>query len=167
MSSDTETLLPPRLIRVVTLLGFIGLLLGIVGVSITDNTSPYHPNTEVKAAMGIFLAVFVAMTLMTACLAFQLSTTMRSWQKKLFLAIVISWPFLLVRMIYSAIGDYTTNPDFALLGGNSTIYLCMDVLEEIIAMAICVVFGISAMKDKQRQDIVMGELSPRPKAQQV
>jgi hypothetical protein len=76
--------------------------------------------------------------------------------KKLFLAIVLSWPFLVVRLVYSAMGDYSNDRRFV-IGGNNTIYLCMDVLQEIAAMTLCVAFGRSAMIDKERQDIAVGE----------
>ncbi|KAH8696279.1 hypothetical protein BGW36DRAFT_297538 [Talaromyces proteolyticus] len=164
---DTEQNINPRLLRLVTLAGFLGLILGIVGVSILDDKSSFHPNSEIKAAMGIFLAVFVIMSALAVWLGFQLWFSIKVWQKKLFFAIILSWPFLLVRLVYSAIGDYSTNHNFTPGGGNDTIYLCMSVLEEIVAMALCVGFGMSAMVDKKHEEVALGETMADPKTAQV
>jgi hypothetical protein len=99
--------------------------------------------------MGIFIAVFVMTALITSWLFFTLHSRLRRFQKKLFLASALSAPFLMVRLVYSALGDYNSNDDrFALLNGNTTIYLCMDVLEEIAAMVIIMALGMSAVLEQ-------------------
>ncbi|PYH96952.1 hypothetical protein BO71DRAFT_348115 [Aspergillus ellipticus CBS 707.79] len=143
---DTTEMTPPRVMKLITLVAFIGLILGIAGVSSADDsTGTYHADTIVKASMGIFLAVFVIYHLITAWLFFQLHMNLRVFQKKLFIAILASSPFILVRLVYSALGDYTTDPKFAVLVGNTTVYLVMSVLEEIVAMAITMFLGMSAV----------------------
>lgn len=121
-----------------------------------DTNTTFHANSEMKAAMGIFLAVFTIMTFLTGWLVLQLWFTLCEWQKKLFRAIVLSWPFLLVRLVYSAMGDYGSDARFV-IGGSNTIYLCMDVLEEIFAMALCVGFGLSAMREKEREEVAVSD----------
>ncbi|KAJ5604814.1 hypothetical protein N7510_009968 [Penicillium lagena] len=143
----------PRQLKFLYLLGFLGLILGIVGVTLMNGH--FSANGEVKAAMGIFIALFVVITLAAGWLASQLGTTMSVWQKKLFLAIGLSWPFLLIRLIYSAIGDFGSDARFTVLSPtasntNVTIYLCMSVLEEIVAMAFCVIFGMLSVNGKER-----------------
>jgi hypothetical protein len=133
--------------KLLTLVTFIGLILGIAGVSSSDKGGSYQPSTLAKAAMGIFLAVFAIFILLTVWLYYELSFSLRRFQKKLFIAIALSSPFLLVRLVYSALSDYTTYKDFSLYG-NATVYLCMAVLEEIIAMAITMALGISAVLEK-------------------
>lgn len=136
----------PKFLGAVALACFVGLILGIVGISITDNnTGTFHANGIVKAAMVVFLVIFVVDIAITSWLYSQLRSKLSVFQKKLFLAIVLSWPFLLVRLVYSAIGDFSDDSRFAILEGNPTIYLCMDVLMEIIAVSICVGFGLSAV----------------------
>jgi uncharacterized membrane protein len=158
--SDTNNVIPPRAVRLTTLLGFIGLIIGIAGVSITNSNAngPYRPNDEVKAAMGLFLAVFVITTLMMLRVAIYYRLDIKKWQKKLLLATFLSWPFLLVRLIYSALGDFTTMHDFSIFDGNTTVYLCMDVLMEIAAMAICVAFGLSATPDFDHKPLSTEEM---------
>jgi hypothetical protein len=133
--------------KLLTLVTFIGLILGIAGVSSSDKGDSYQPSTLAKAAMGIFLAVFAIFILLTVWLYYELSFSLRRFQKKLFIAIALSSPFLLVRLVYSALSDYTTYQDFSLYG-NATVYLCMAVLEEIIAMTITMALGISAVLEK-------------------
>jgi hypothetical protein len=133
--------------KLVTLVTFIGLILGIAGVSSSDKEGGYQPGTLAKAAMGIFLAVFIIFILLSAWLFYELSFSLRRFQKKLFIAIALSSPFLLVRLIYSALSDFTVWKAFS-LDGNTTIYLCMAVLEEIIAMAVTMLLGISAVLEK-------------------
>lgn len=159
----------PKFLGVVALACFVGLILGIAGISITDNsTGTFHANGIVKGAMAVFLVVFVVDIAITGWLYSQLRSKLSVFQKKLFLAIVLSWPFLLVRLVYSAIGDFADDSRFAILEGDPTIYLCMDVLEEIIAVSICVGFGLSAvlgMKSMQqggysgvKPDLMPGEV---------
>ncbi|KAL3459702.1 hypothetical protein BJX64DRAFT_200209 [Aspergillus heterothallicus] len=147
---DTNQQLPPRALNIVTLVCIIGLILGIAGVSSADhsNDGTYHPGSIVKASMGLFLAVFVITFLTAGWLWLQLSMSMRAFQRKLFLAVALSFPFLIVRLVYSAISDYGNNSKFTVLVGDPTIYLCMSVLEEIAAMGITMALGLSAVLEK-------------------
>jgi uncharacterized membrane protein YqgA involved in biofilm formation len=53
----------------------------------------------------------------------------------------------MLRYIITALSDYTTYKAFS-LDGNATVYLCMAVMEEIIAMVITMALGISAVLEK-------------------
>lgn len=139
--------MPPKPMKLVTIITFIGLILGIVGVTVSDDSGGYQPGTPAKAAIGIFLAVFAIFILLSMWLFYELSYSLRRFQKKLFIAIALSSPFLFVRLVYSALGDYTAFKAFS-IGGNATVYLCMAALEEIIAMAITMALGISAVLEK-------------------
>ncbi|CAI7612140.1 unnamed protein product [Penicillium glandicola] len=145
---DVDRRMPPRPMALLTLVTIIALILGIAGVSSSSgNDGTYHPGKLAKVAMGIFLAVFVIFILLSLWLFYELSFSMRRFQKKLFLAIALSAPLLAVRLVYSALSDYTTLSAFA-LDGNTTVYLCMDVLEEIIAMGMTMALGISAILER-------------------
>lgn len=163
ITSDEDHKIPPRALNVAAIVGIVGLILGIAGVSKNDqdSTGPYHPNGFVQGAMGVFLAVFVITVLLTIYLGLQLRS-LHSWQKKLFLAIILSWPFLIIRLVYSAIGDYTTDERFIVLSGDPTTYLCMSVLEEIVAMSLCAVFGTMAVLERERGKVVYSEMAPTP-----
>lgn len=152
--------MPPRSMHFLTLLGIVGLIVGIAGVSMSNSIRPNH---MVKASMAMFLALFAILPLATAWLFLQLRGFLKVFQKKLFLALLLSFPFVLVRVVYSAVGDYGNNPNFWVYGGNAKIYLCMDVLEEIFAMAITMAFGMSAVLSKDFINITSVEVS-QPRA---
>jgi uncharacterized membrane protein YozB (DUF420 family) len=136
----------PKFLNLLAAACFIGVGLGIAGVSTAnDSDSTYHPNDIVKASMGVFLAVFAIVVVVCGWLYLKLRHTLRVFQKKLFLASALSYPFLLVRLVYSALGDYTPWSKFAVLSGDTTIYLCMSVLEEITAIGLAMFLGISAV----------------------
>ncbi|KAL2859188.1 hypothetical protein BJX68DRAFT_261633 [Aspergillus pseudodeflectus] len=147
---DTDQRLPPRFLNIVTIVCFVGLILGIAGVSTADDSDDgtYHPGTMVKVSMALFIATFVVFALMAGWLRLQLQYSLGAFQKKLFLAVALSCPFLVVRLVYSAISDYADNSSFTVLTGNPTIYLCMSVLEEIVAMALTMALGMSAVLEK-------------------
>ena len=147
VSSDVEKRFPPKPLHILTLACIIALIISIVGVN-QSNFEDYHPNKLVKASMGIFLASFAITMLLSVALFYQLSFSMRKYQKKLFMAIGLSAPFFLVRLIYSAICDFGHSKDFSVFGGNNTAYLCMSVLEEIVAIIIVLGFGYMALREK-------------------
>ncbi|KAL3468732.1 hypothetical protein BJX99DRAFT_252509 [Aspergillus californicus] len=155
---DMNQTMPPRFLVLVTVICFIGLILGIAGVSSADSNTTYHAGSMVKAAMGIFLAVFVITLLLSVWLYSQLHSTLRNFQKKLFLAIALSVPFLAVRLVYSAIGDYTDLSRFSVISGDPTVYLCMSVLEEIVAVGLTMVLGVSAVLEGDFVQVKVAEL---------
>ncbi|PYI08332.1 hypothetical protein BO78DRAFT_441712 [Aspergillus sclerotiicarbonarius CBS 121057] len=165
---DTEQRFPPRFMKLITLVSFIALILGIAGVSSADdNQTGYRPDTIVKVSMAIFLVIFVIYNLAAAWLFFQLSFRIRNFQKKLFYAIALSSPFILVRMVYAAIGDYADIEKFSVIGGSPTIYLVMDVLEEIIAMALTMFLGMSAVLESDFVRLTPAQMGSEPKNDQV
>ncbi|KAJ5601990.1 hypothetical protein N7510_011524 [Penicillium lagena] len=157
---DTDHIIPPKSLHGVAITGFVGLILGIAGISTTDDTKGhFHANGVVMGAMGTFLAVFVIFTVQAIYLAIKMQFIMNRAQKLLFLAVGLSWPFLLIRLVYSSIGDFGSDARFAIITGNATIYLCMDVLEEIAAMALCVFFGLSAVSQKEPKSVADDEIT--------
>lgn len=129
----------------------MGLIVGIAGVSSSSNVDAngqLEAGSVTKASMGIFLAVFVILVLFTGWLFLQPNTKALKFQKKLFLAVALSLPFILVRMVFSAISNFSHKKSFDVLVGSPTIYLCMSVLEEIVAMVITMALGISAVLEK-------------------
>lgn len=150
--------MPPRFLVLVTVVCFVGLILGIAGVSSADSNTTYHAGSMVKASMGIFLAVFVIILLLSVWLYSQLHSVLRKFQTKLFLAIALSVPFLAVRLAYSAISDYGNNSRFSTINGDPTIYLCMSVLEEIVAVGVTMALGVSAVLEGDFVQVKVAEV---------
>jgi hypothetical protein len=158
---DIQQRMHPKYLKIVTIVCIVGLILGIAGISmVPDNTTTFHPNGVVKGAMAIFIVVFVVLISTTVWLYIQLRFTASVWQRKFFLAIALSSPFLLVRLVYSAIGDFTTDSRFTILSGDATIYLCMSVLQEIVALGIAVGIGMIVVPEKQQKHFAYKEVTP-------
>jgi hypothetical protein len=111
-----------------------------------SSASDVGSNSLVKAALGLFLAGY-SMMLLFFCLVVSDAAAHR--EKRITLGkeigllytVGLGAPFVLVRFIYSALGDYTSNVKFSVLYGNNTIYLFMDVLMEIFAVGISLSSG--------------------------
>ncbi|KAJ5673478.1 hypothetical protein N7507_002605 [Penicillium longicatenatum] len=65
-------------------------------------------------------------------------------EQKMFLCLPICAPFMIVRLLYSILGDYVPSlrAHFSVLTGDVTTFLCMDVLEEIVVVAVYVFLGM-------------------------
>ncbi|OJJ45165.1 hypothetical protein ASPZODRAFT_70272 [Penicilliopsis zonata CBS 506.65] len=165
---DTMQRIQPRYHKLLTIICFIGLILGISGIS-SANSGDYTPDAMVKGAMGIYIAVFVILLLTTVWLwtLHSSSFTMKKFQKKLFLAIALSTPFLAVRLAYSALGDYTTIGTFSVISGNTTVYLVMDVLEEMAAMGITMILGLQAVHETDYIKVSLDDPNADPKIEGV
>ena len=86
--------------------------------------------------------MFVGVYLILGLLASRISQV-NLGEKRLLLAVAISCPFLAVRLVYALISVFANSMSFNPTFGNITIFLCMDVLEEIVVVAVCVVIGLT------------------------
>jgi hypothetical protein len=105
---------------------------------------PFDLNPETKAAIVIFCSVFVTVVIFLCIISLQISH-IRSGEKRLLLAVAISSPFLSIRLVYSLLCDFSRNNNFNPYFGNTTIYLCMAVLEElaVATTCTCIVTGLT------------------------
>lgn len=78
-------------------------------------------------------------------------------ERRLVLAVAISVPFILVRLIYSAILSFAHNPRFNLISGSVTINLVMAVLEEFVVIIVCLGIGLTLRVHNERDISVRGE----------
>lgn len=145
-SNDTSnrSRIPSNVFRLVNLVSLIGFIIGIVGgVQQSKNrTDPFNVNSRVQAAIIIFTLVFIVMFLIFCAISLTLHNVAKG-ERRLLIAVGLSCPFLLIRLIYALIADYGHNHDFNFVYGNPTIYLCMSVLEEFVIIILCVGFGLT------------------------
>lgn len=154
------------------MINLAGLILGIVGANeeLSDSTS-FHKSSLITAAISIYLALYAILIFLTVIFTFHLKhsknttyqqhdgTTAPSTKGDHFLlrprprllAIAAAAPLLLVRLVYTALGEIAARPRFNPYAGNPTAYLCMDVLEEIAVTAIMV--GVRAYVTKIEDEI--------------
>lgn len=127
----------------------VGLILSIVGgVNAGEDyssTGHYTPQSLSKAAMGLYIASYVLIVATTIILSFSVSHA-EDGEKRLLVAVAMSLPFLLVRLIYASVSIFANTSDFNSLSGNVTIYLCMALIMEFCAVIIYEVVGMTLRK---------------------
>jgi hypothetical protein len=134
--------------KVINLVGLIALCLGIYGGNKqagTDSTDYTHVNNDSKIAVVLFTGIFIVSFVMFLVLATRLSIVPHG-EKRLMVAVGLSWPFLTVRYIYALVADFGQNKNFNSYFGNPTIYLIMAVLTECVVIVICESIGLTLHK---------------------
>jgi hypothetical protein len=123
----------------------LGLILAIVGGSLQEgrtSTTLTAVRPEIKASILIFVAVYLSTVACFSILSMRASTV-SAGERRLLVAVALSIPFIAVRLIYSLIADFAGLQSFSLAFGDTTIYLCMNVIMEIIVTIIVIVFGLT------------------------
>lgn len=89
------------------------------------------------------------------------------------MAVAISAPFLLVRVLYSVCIWFLHNDEFRLFGGNVTVLLVMAVLEEVVVVTLCLWIGMTLRvrgkgkasgreEESAVSDHLLGAYAPKP-----
>lgn len=155
--ANRTTLIAPRHIRLVQVLVLVGLILGIVGgvqmgTSLSKATgggnADYSVPTMSRAGLGLLIAGFCILTIASVFTGFQIGSA-EPGEKRLLLAVALALPFVLVRVVYSALATYGDDPNFRSFGGSSnyTNYLLgMAVIMEMLAVAVLEGIGLTLQK---------------------
>ena len=148
----TPTTVTPRQMQLAELLITVGLILSIIGgVNAGEEfgkTGIYKTQTLSKAGLGLFIAAFVILCLIAASLM-QSIRHAEEGEKRILLAVAVSLPFLLVRLIYSALAVFANKRSFSLFYGDVSILLFMALLEEVIVVVIYEGVGLTLKKVKK------------------
>lgn len=137
-------LINDRIFTLISLVMIAGIVLAIYGGSESADSATLATNAFLKASVILFVAGYIAFAgIFMMCL--------REWkvlpkgEQRLLLCFAASAPFMVVRCLFSILGDYVRSlrGEFGVLTGNVTAFLCMSVLEEIIVVAFFVLAGMS------------------------
>lgn len=132
--------------QIISLVSLVALCLGIYGgikLSYTANTTDFtHLNSYSKTAVILFTVIFVVVFLMFLLLTTKISKVPEG-EKRLLLAVAVSYPFLTIRYIYALLVDFAQDRRFNSFFGNATYYLCMAVLVEFVVLVICEFTGFT------------------------
>ncbi|KAI1360644.1 hypothetical protein F5Y08DRAFT_44953 [Xylaria arbuscula] len=147
---STETarnaIVNPRVLRLAQLVVLVALILGIVGGTEAGSdyadTGMYKQSSLSQAGIGLTIAGFALLVLATAQLGFNVSQVDQG-ERRLVLAIALTLPFLLVRVLYGAIGTFDRNSAFNSVSGNPYVFLGTAVIEEIIIVVIVEAVGLT------------------------
>lgn len=144
-----QTFLNERQLRLVQLLVVVGLILGAVGGGRAGadfaKTKVYVVPTESKAGIAVTIVAYVILVLSTIIVATQISHA-EAGEKRLVLAVGLSLPFILIRLVYAAMSTLANNPSFSSLTGDANIQLGMAVIMEIIVVIIVEAIGLTLKK---------------------
>lgn len=137
----------------------MGIILSIIGGTESGSdystTGRYVPQTLTKAGLGLFIASFVAILTITVVLSSSISHA-EAGEKRVLLAVALSLPLLLVRLVYGSVYIFGNSSDFSSLNGSVTILLCMGLFEEIGIVLIYEGVGLTLRK-VSKQAVATGE----------
>lgn len=74
------------------------------------------------------------------------------------IAVAIAWPFILVRLIYSALAVFVNNDTFSVVGGKVSVRAAMAVIEEFLVVFDYLILGLMLHKLQPEEQ---GELANR------
>ena len=159
INQSHQTIVTPRHIRLAELLNTVGIILSIIGGVESGNdystTGRYVPQTLTKVGLGLFIASFAAILAITVILSSSISHA-EPGEKRVLLAVALSLPLLLVRLIYGSVYIFGNSSDFNSLSGSVTILLCMALFEEIGIVLIYEGVGLTLRK-VSKQAVATGE----------
>ncbi|KAF9889906.1 hypothetical protein FE257_006778 [Aspergillus nanangensis] len=152
---------PAAAVRLVEILTVVGLILSIVGgtsmpkssftgTATTTGTAPAKPKT-LTVGIIIFLVAFGGLCLLVLGLWASFRQVERG-ERRLLVAVTLSLPFLLVRLIYSSLSVLRDLPEFKWASGNTTIFLCMALVMEAVVVVIYEVTGLTLKKTQISPD---------------
>ncbi|KAK3380341.1 hypothetical protein B0T24DRAFT_190916 [Lasiosphaeria ovina] len=152
----------PRTLRLVQLVVLVGLILGIVGgTKLGDAVSKafdgqaqgqappaYSIPAESKAGLGLLIAGYAILVGVTLAAAAHVGHV-AAGERRLLLAVGLALPFLLVRIVFSAMATFGSDPNFRSFGGspNYPHYLIgMAIVMEMATVAIIEAVGLTLQK---------------------
>lgn len=145
--------------RLLQLLITLGLILSIVGGT---STSPSENGTITvsstsKAGVGLYIAAFAGITLI-ALVSFGYRKIVPRQESQILTAVSIAWPFILVRLTYSALAVFSHDRSFSIATGSVAIHAGMTVIGEFMVVVIYLFLGFKLQKLEPEQQ---GEVTNR------
>ena len=101
-----------------------------------------HPDIKVKVGMILYVISWAQLALFLVLVAWR-SEFVEKGERRTLVAVGLSVPLLLVRMIYALLIWFLHDSTFSMMGGNETVQLVMSVLEEIAVVIICLAIGMT------------------------
>ncbi|KAJ5948200.1 hypothetical protein N7466_001215 [Penicillium verhagenii] len=129
--------------RAFRLLNIVALILCITGITLNMNDNgTISSNIEAKIGMVLYIVSWVFMMVLLAILNTRRGG-LEPLEKRTLLAVAISSPFILVRVIYAVLVWFLDDKTFSMTGGNETVTLVMSVLMEFAVVITILGIGIT------------------------
>ena len=133
------------LLRLVGLLMIAALVLGSYGGSKSYNNGVYKVSIYTKVSSALYIVAFILIVGITFLLSSHLLRN-GTQGKRVLLAVAISLPVLLVRMVYNILSVFVSGSKFSLFSGDPTIFLCIAVIEEMFVVGLYELVGLTLTK---------------------
>jgi len=136
-----QMLVQPKYRKLIDLLLLVAMILSIVGgtkstYTITPTGTSIHYDELVRVSVGMMIGGFVLLVL-EALLVASRRNLIEDGENRILLAVFLALPFVLVRLIYSGLKVFGNS------SGSAWEYLGLSVIMEIIAVVICLGFGLT------------------------
>jgi len=157
---QAASIITPRRLRLVQTIVIVGLALGIAaGVKAGTNVAQNGPGSFnsktslAKASVALMIVGFVAVVGVTALVAvYSRGGVIPAGDGRLLLAIALSLPFVLVRLVYSCVSTFGNDKRFGGLTGDVYVRLGMSIIMEIVVVLICEAAGLTLEKAPKHHD---------------
>ncbi|KAL4949263.1 hypothetical protein BDW69DRAFT_198233 [Aspergillus filifer] len=130
---------------------------------ITSDMTPQgllSPNTEVKVGMVLYIVSWAILCILLGILYLR-RTSLEIGEEQTLVAVAISAPFLLIRIIYAILLWFVADNAFNAVDGNNTAQLFMAIFEEIIVVGICLGIGFKLrVRHKKHEEGPRGMKGP-------
>ncbi|KAJ5163878.1 uncharacterized protein N7500_005708 [Penicillium coprophilum] len=138
----TANHLPPIRFRLVGVVAIVAVILNITGVTASSDITHGLVSTQTKFGLILYLVAWVGVCGLFFLIS-QRTHCIEDGEHRLLLAVGVSLPLILVRLIYSLIYTFGQKKAFNMLVGNVTIQLVMSVLEEMVVVLVCLGIGLT------------------------
>lgn len=160
INARSQGILTVKHFRLIQVLITVALILSIAGGS-SGNTNPDGtvtvPTTS-KAGVALFIVAYCAI-----CLVLLVSMPsighVPTLEKRIAIGVIVALPFILTRLIYSALVVFVHNHLFNVIDGSVAVFAAMAVVEEFIVVFIYLLLGFTL---EQLQPEQQGEIASRP-----
>lgn len=127
----------------------IALVLSIIGATNASSAADITNEDKVKAGICLYIPVLAALILLELWAYFKTRQT-GNGEPMLVIALLIAFPFILVRLIYALLTVFSHGGAFGIENGSETAALCMSVLEEMVVVLIYIVVGLKLTNSSRR-----------------
>ncbi|RFU80693.1 hypothetical protein TARUN_1517 [Trichoderma arundinaceum] len=133
--------------RLIQLLVTLGLILSIVGGTggSTSSNGSIEPATSSKVGIILYIVAFAGM-LYILFVSYGYRALVLKQERRIILAIGIAVPFILTRLVYSAIAVFVHSHTFSIVGGDVGVRVALAVIEEFFTTLDFIILGFSLRK---------------------
>ncbi|KAA8644210.1 uncharacterized protein ATNIH1004_008409 [Aspergillus tanneri] len=120
----------------------VAMILGIVAMTENSDISQALTNEKLRITLILFLLAWIGLLLLLVLVGSRYIHIARG-EHRLLLAVGLSLPPLLVRLIYSFMNSFSNDQSFSMIWGNPTVMLCMKTLEQMFIVLVCLGIGMT------------------------